>query len=164
MHISHWIALPTQSCIILYSFCANLLHSLIMWLIVSFLSPHSQHVLFYWVLSIHTLIWLVLMALFGAAIRRDSVSLLKFPFLSQIQILSREMLFMSRLMLFFFLFFPRFCFLAIVILLSIVSSVSDGCNQSSFVFSYIVFKSLYRRVNAMFDAGESSSSLFSWYT
>ena len=29
--------------LVLYSFCANLLHSLIMWLIVSSLSPHSLH-------------------------------------------------------------------------------------------------------------------------
>ena len=28
--ISIWITLPTQSCLVLYSFCANLLHSLIM--------------------------------------------------------------------------------------------------------------------------------------
>ena len=32
LHISQWITLPTQSCLVLYSFCANLLHSLIMWL------------------------------------------------------------------------------------------------------------------------------------
>ena len=31
LHISQWITLPTQSCLALYSFCANLLHSLIMW-------------------------------------------------------------------------------------------------------------------------------------
>ena len=43
LHISHSIALPTQLCLILYSFCTNLLHSLIMWLIVSSLSPHSLH-------------------------------------------------------------------------------------------------------------------------
>ena len=55
--------------------CANLLHSLIMWLIVLFLSPHSLHFLFCWVLSILALIWWVLMVLFCAAIRRDSVSL-----------------------------------------------------------------------------------------
>ena len=30
LHISQWITLPTQSCLVLYSFCANLLHSLIM--------------------------------------------------------------------------------------------------------------------------------------
>ena len=34
LHISQWITLPTQSCLALYSFCANLLHSLIMWLII----------------------------------------------------------------------------------------------------------------------------------
>ena len=66
-------------CLVLYSFCANFLHSLIKWLIVSSLSPHSLHLLFCWVLSILALIWLVLMELFCAAIRRDSVSLLTFP-------------------------------------------------------------------------------------
>ena len=34
LHISQCITLPTQSCLALYSFCASLLHSLIMWLIV----------------------------------------------------------------------------------------------------------------------------------
>ena len=52
LHISQWITLPTQSCLALYSLCANLLHSLIIWLMVSFLSPHSLHLLFCWVLSI----------------------------------------------------------------------------------------------------------------
>ena len=84
LHISQWITLPTQSCLGLYSFCANLLHSLIMWLMASSLSLHSLHLLFSCVLSILALIWLVLMALFCAAIRRDSVSLLKFPFLSHV--------------------------------------------------------------------------------
>ena len=31
LHICQWITLPTQSWLVLYSFCANLLHSLIMW-------------------------------------------------------------------------------------------------------------------------------------
>ena len=74
LHISQWITLPTQSCLVLYSFCGNLLHSFIMWLIVSSRSPHSLHLLFCCVLSILALIWLVLTALFCAAIRRDSVS------------------------------------------------------------------------------------------
>ena len=82
--------LPTQSCLVSYSFCANLLHSLIMWLTVSSLSPHSLHLLFCCVLSIPALIWLVFMALFCASIRRDSVSLLKFPFLSHFQVFSCE--------------------------------------------------------------------------
>ena len=86
LHISQWIILPTQSCLALYFFCTNLLHSLIMWLIVSSLSPHNLHLLFCCVLSILAFIWLVLMALFCAAIRRDSVSLLRFPFLGQVQV------------------------------------------------------------------------------
>ena len=84
LHISQWITLPTQSCPVLYSFCAYLLHLLIMWLVVSSQSLHSLHLLFCCVLSILTLIWLVLIVLFCAAIRRDSVSLLKFPFLSPV--------------------------------------------------------------------------------
>ena len=88
LHISQWNTLPTQSCFALYSLCANLLHSLIMWLMVSSLSPHSLHLLFCWVLSILALIWLVLTELSCAAIMRDSVSLLKFPFLCHVQVLS----------------------------------------------------------------------------
>ena len=57
LHISEWITLPTQLCLALYSFCAHLLHWLIMWLIVSSLSPHSLHLLFCCVLSILSLIW-----------------------------------------------------------------------------------------------------------
>ena len=45
LHISQWITLSTQSSLALYSFCANLLHSLI-WSIVSSLSPHNLHLLF----------------------------------------------------------------------------------------------------------------------
>ena len=82
LHISQWITLQTQSCLAFYSYCANLLHSLIMWLTASSLSPHSQYLLFCCVLSILVLIWLVLMALACVATRRDSVSLLRFPFLS----------------------------------------------------------------------------------
>ena len=97
LHISLWITLPTQSCLVLYSFCTNLLHSLIMWLIVLSLSPHSLHLLFSCVLSILALIWLFLMALSCAAIWSDSVSLLRFPFLSQVQVFWCEMSFISRL-------------------------------------------------------------------
>ena len=83
-----WITLPNQSCLLLYS-CANLLHLLIMWLIVSSLPPHSLHLLFYYDLSNLALIWLVLMAL--------SCALWRFPFLSQVQVFWCEMVFISRL-------------------------------------------------------------------
>ena len=80
LHISQWITLPTQSCLVLYFFWAYFLHSLIMWLMVSSLSPHCLHLLFCCVLSILALIWLVLGVLICAAICRDYFSLLKFTF------------------------------------------------------------------------------------
>ena len=164
LHISQWITLPTQSCLVSYSFSANLLHWL-MWLMVSSLSPRSLHLLFCCVLSILALIWLVLTALFCAAIWTDSVSLLKFPFPSHVQVLSCEMLFISRLKRPMELFSSPFLFPSCChsVIYRVVSIVSDGRNQSSFVFFYVVFESLYRCVNAVFDAGKSSSSLFSWY-
>ena len=96
LHISQWITLPIQLCLVLFTFSANLLHSLIMWLIVSSLSPHNQHLVFWCVLSILALIWLVLMALFCAAIKSDSVSLLRFPFLSYVHVFSFERLLVNR--------------------------------------------------------------------
>ena len=63
------------------------------------------------------------MALFCAAIRRDSVSLLKFPFLSHVQVLSCQMLFISRLKRPWSCFSSYFCFLVFVILLSVMLSV-----------------------------------------
>ena len=65
---SKWITFPTQPCLVLYNFCSNFQHSLMMWLIISSLSPHNLHLLFCFVLSILPLIWLVLMALFCSAI------------------------------------------------------------------------------------------------
>ena len=44
---SQWITFPTQSCLVLYSFCARLLHSLIIWLIFSSPSPHYYFFLFW---------------------------------------------------------------------------------------------------------------------
>ena len=52
LHIFQWITLPIQSCLALYSLCDNLLHSLIIWLMVSSLSPHSLYLLFCWVLRV----------------------------------------------------------------------------------------------------------------
>ena len=58
------------------------------------------------------------------ALRRDSISLLKFPFLSHVQVLSCEILFISRLNRPYSCFPSHFCFQVIVILLFIVFSVS----------------------------------------
>ena len=127
LHISQCITLPIQSCLVLYSFCANLLHKLIMWLMVSSMSLHILHFLFCCVLSILAFILLVLIALFFAAIRRDSVSLLEFSFLSHVQLLRCEMLFISRSQRPWSCFPSHFCFLVIVILLSFVLPIASLC-------------------------------------
>ena len=76
----------TQSCVVLYSFWIKLLHSVTRWMIVSSLSPHNWHPPFLCILSILAFIWLVFMELFWAAIRRDSVSLSRFPFFSHVHL------------------------------------------------------------------------------
>ena len=80
LHNSLWITFSTQSRLILYFLCTNLLHSFIMWLFIFSLSPHNLYLLFSCVLSIE----IVLMELFCAVIRKYSVSLLRFPFLSHV--------------------------------------------------------------------------------
>ena len=89
LHNSQWIPLPTQLCLVLHSLGANLQHSLIMCLMVSSLSPHNLHLVFCCVLSILTLMWLVLMAC-PVLLLKEIVSLLKFPFLSHVQVFSWE--------------------------------------------------------------------------
>ena len=148
LHNSLGIILPTQSCLVLYSFYANFLSSFIMWLIDSSLYPHKLHLLFCGALSILALIWLVLMALFCAAIRRDSVSL----FLSYVHVFSSEMSLVSRLktsieLVFFLFLFPGY-FRSIYPL--VISIVSGDYNQSSFALLYVVVELLYRCVNAVF--------------
>ena len=48
LHITQWITLPTQSCLVLYSICANLLHLHIMRLTVSSLSSHHYYYYYYY--------------------------------------------------------------------------------------------------------------------
>ena len=89
LHKSQWITFPTQMCRILHSFFVLVyLHWLIMCLIDSSLSPRNLHLIFVLILSIFAFKWLVLMASLWAAIRRDSISLLKFPFCSHFQVFS----------------------------------------------------------------------------
>ena len=86
LHNYQWILLPTQSYLVFYSFCANLRHSLIIWLLVLSISLNNLDLIFCCVLSILTLIWLDFIACFCTAIKSDSVSLLRFPFLSHVQV------------------------------------------------------------------------------
>ena len=128
---------------------------------VSSLSPRNLHLLFCCIISLLALIWFVLMALFCAAIRTDSVSILRLPFLSDVHVFSCEMSLKSSTELFFIpLLFSGYCRSAGP---RVVSIVSGGSNQSSSALFYVVLESLYRCVHAVFNAGKSSSFLFSWY-
>ena len=51
LHNSQWITFPTQSCLVLYSFCTDLLH-LLMWENVSSQLPYNLHLLFCCILSV----------------------------------------------------------------------------------------------------------------
>ena len=123
LHNFQWITLLTQSCLVLYSFCANLLHLLTMWLIVSSLSSHNLHLLFCCVLSILAFMWLVLMALFCAAIKRDSVSLLRFPFLRKSMFSRVKYRMLVVWNVHWIVFLPSFFLLVIVVPLVFVSLV-----------------------------------------
>ena len=120
---SQLITLTFHSSLVLYSFCAKLLHSLMMSFIVSSLSLYNLHVLFCCVLSILVLIWLIFMGLF-CDISRYLVSLLKFPFLSNLIVFSSGMLLISRLNTHTVVFLPIFIFFIIVVLQVIVLLVS----------------------------------------
>ena len=130
LHDSQWISFHPQSCLVLYSFCPNLLYSLIMWLMVSSLSPHTLHLLFCCVLSILALIWLVLMSLFCTAICRDLVMA---SFINHVHILSlcdvACLSFKTSIKLFFFPFLLSGYFSSVHP--GVVSIVSGGCIQSS---------------------------------
>ena len=78
---------PILSSLILFFSGLTCWFRLLYWLSISSLSSHNLHLLFCCILLIFALIWMVLIELFWAAIRRDSVSLLKFPFLSHVHVL-----------------------------------------------------------------------------
>ena len=104
-------------------------------------------------------------------LKRDSVSLLRLPFLSHVHVFIYDMSLVSHLKCPKSCFSSHFCFLVISGLLILVSSVSPhvvsivsgDCNQYSSAFFCVVFKSLYWYVNTAFKAGKFSSSLFSWH-
>ena len=97
LHNSLWIPLPMLSWLVLFSFFANSLQSLIVRLIVSSLSPYNLICCFAASYLFFALMWLVLIALFWAVIRRDSVSLLRFFLLRHSHVFSCELSLVSRL-------------------------------------------------------------------
>ena len=107
-----------------------------------------HHIAYICNFSLFALMWLVLMALLCAAIWRDSVFFLWFPFLSQVEVFWCEMLFISRLKRSSSCFSSHFLFSSYFhsVVHRVVSIVSDSCNQSSFVLFYVVLESLCRCV------------------
>ena len=80
------------------------------------------------------------MVLFRAAIRRDSVSLLRLPPLSDVQVFLCEISFVCPLKCPYgcfssYFFSSYFCSIDVCL----VSVVSDSCNQSSTSHFYVVF-------------------------
>ena len=144
------------------------------WVLSIFMSlVYFDESCFLWVLSIFydsclfllSLVYfcfnIVLMALVYAAIRRELVSLLRLPFwaVSNFWDFAWSSLEMPTL-LFFFPFFPAYFYSVDACVDCIVFGRSD---QSFSAFFNVAFECLHRRIDAIFNARESSSSFFSWH-
>ena len=99
------------------------------------------------------------MAMFYAAIRRDSVSLRRFPFLSCVQAFWCEISLVSRLKYPYSCFSSHFCFLALVVQFIILLFILflDA------IIGLVVFESSYWCIDTIFNAVESSSSFFLFF-
>ena len=132
---------------VLSSFCTNSLHSLIIGLIVSSLSFDNLHLLICYVLFFFALIQLVFRALFCIAIRKDSVSLLRYSHI-YVHFFSCEISFVCRLICPYSDFSSDFYFLAIfVLLIPDLSILSGRFNLFSlhFLCSLCVLVSMHQR-------------------
>ena len=120
-----------------------------MWLIVSSLSLHNLHLLFCCILSTFALTYLVLMTLFCAAIRRDSISLLRLPFLSRVNVFSCEISLVCCLKYpnsCFSSHFFLFSFVLLVLVLSELFWVAlTSLPSALFLCILLVVVSMYRR-------------------
>ena len=87
------------------------------------------------------------MGLFYAAIRRDSVSLKMFPFLSHVQVLSCEILFVYRLKYLYSCFSSHFCFLVILVPLMFLLLVLFLVTVIFHSLFFLVYSSI-RRIDA----------------
>ena len=89
------------------------------------------------------------MALLCAAMKRDSVSLSRFPLLSHIHVFSWDMLLVSRLkrpyLFFLAFFFSRYCFLLVFVLsvLFLVAVISPPCFSTKFSSRFIDASTLF---------------------
>ena len=158
--------LPIQSCLVLHSFALVCYCSLFMWLMVSFLSPHNQHLLFNCVLCIFALTKLVFMSLLSTVIRKDSLSLERFPFLSHVHVFLCEISLVCRLKYPHSCFSSNSCFLVFIVLLifmlPVVFLVAIISLSLPFLCSFRVPVLICPRYLQCW-LSSSSFSFFSWY-
>ena len=111
--------LPTQLCLVLYSFCACLLHLLVMWLIISFIlhiTNTCYSVTYYWFWLKHNWpLWDCFVVLFVAI----QFFLKRFSFLSHIYVFSYAVSLVCHLKYPYSCSSSHFCFLGFVVFLSI---------------------------------------------
>ena len=102
------------------------------------------------------------MALFCTVIGRDSFSLLRFPFLSHIDVFSCEISLVCCLKYPYRCFSCHFTFLFFFLSVyrRVISIFCIGCNQSSSALFYLFFDSLYRCIDAIFNPRIPFTSLF----
>ena len=74
MHNSLWITLPTQSCLVLYSFHSGLQHSLIIWFSISSLSLHNVYLQFFFHFSQSKNFWVFLVRFSSTLYLKESLT------------------------------------------------------------------------------------------
>ena len=110
LHNSQWIIFSTQSCLLLYSFCINLMHLFILWLIISFLSPHNRYSVAYYKFSSDIIGSLDIIMCYS----RDSFFLFRSPLLSLVKIISWVISLVCRLKYPYSYFSSYFCCLDVL--------------------------------------------------
>ena len=164
LHNSQWITFPTQSCLVILFL--RPLTAFAYYVIDRFISIPTQPKSA--ILLCLVYFWFDIVSPYGVVLRCNQKwfsfflnSSLSYPCSSflvwDFACLSLEI----SIWLFFFpfLFSGYFC----SVYAYVVCIVFTRCNQSSSTFFNVVFKSLYRCIDAIFYASESSASFFSWH-
>ena len=147
MHSSQWITFPIQSCQVLYSFCANLLHPLIIYRFSHYITYTCNPVASYifWLYHSWTL-WRFFF--FCAAIKRDSVSLSMFSFLSYVQVFTLVFHLFVTWNIHTVIFLPSCYFSLDLYLACSISSPSNSLSMFFFCFFFFVMLSSSLHIDA----------------
>ena len=133
---SQWIIFPTQSYLLLYSFWANLLHSL-----NCFISPITEPTLAILLLIINFSFYII--SLYGIIlycyINRDLVSLFNFLLLSYIQVISCPVPLVCCLKYPYSCFPSHFCFLNFLIIVFVLLLLLLATHYQPFFVNFSIF-------------------------